>query len=70
MKPSTLTPTGAPNTRGFHVKTHDGLTGRTYHRDCYIRTHINVHLETSPGVYSEEPKRYTRDQLHIIGYIN
>lgn len=71
MKPSTLTPlSGRPNTRGFHVRLPDGTTGRTYHRESYIRTHINVYPQTAPGVYSETAAPYARDQITIIGYID
>ena len=40
-------------------------TGIPHDRGFRVQTH-----ETAPGVYSEEPKPYTRDQLQIIGYIN
>jgi len=70
MKPSKLTPSGAPNGRGFLVQIPDGRRGRTYHSKSYIRDKIPVYLETAPDQYSEEGHLFTRDQLKIIGYID
>jgi hypothetical protein len=70
MKPSTITPSGKRHSRGFIVTTHDRITGRTYHSESYIKTHINVYPETAPGLYSDEARQYSREQLQITGYIN
>ena len=69
MKPSTLTPTGAPNGRGFLVQTEDGRKGRTYHRESYIRDRVKVYIETSPGEYADTAIMFPRTQISVIGYI-
>lgn len=70
MKPSTLTPSGRPHDRGFLVRMQDGRTGRTYHRETYIKDKVAVYPEITPGTYDERGVLCARDHLTIIGYLD
>lgn len=71
MKPSTITPTGAPHSRGLLVQLPDGRRGRTYFQRLFVEERVAIYLETDdPGTYSADHSLYDRDQVQVTGYID